>query len=123
MGLEDGRALERVLALARLEGRALERAVDDVEDRAALPQADAEADREDRDAEDQPLAQLIEVLDEAESILVLDRPQGGGHAPAPLALLGDDLVRGGRRRLALRVSERRCLAGVVVARLAADGVL
>src|SRR4051812_18302918 len=40
---------------------------------------------------------------------------------ALLALLGDDLVRGGRRRLLLGAAERACV--VVLVRLAGDGVL
>ena len=82
--LERGRALERVLGrlLVVLERGLLERAVDDVEHDVALPQADAEGGEEDDDADDQPLAQLVEMLDEAETVLGADRPQGGGHAAA-----------------------------------------
>ena len=82
--LERGGLLERVLGgLALLERRLLERAVHDVEHHVALPQAEAEAADEDDDADDQPLAQLVEVLDEAETVLGADRPQRGGHARRP----------------------------------------
>src|SRR4029453_16220063 len=62
-----------------LERGVLERAVDPVEDEVVLPQADAEADDERGDADDEARAELVEVLDEAQAILVPDRPQRAGH--------------------------------------------
>jgi hypothetical protein len=137
--LEVGGPLERVLA-ALLEGRLLQRPVHRVQQEVVLPERDAEADQERRDADDQPRAQLVEVLDEAQALVVADRPErGAGHASfragALGAPLGDDVALE-RRLLALGTAEsglglaavRRLVALVVVlvvvaAALAADRVL
>jgi hypothetical protein len=50
--------------------RLLERPVDDLEDPVVLPQAQPENDQEREQADDQPRAELVEVLDEAELVLV-----------------------------------------------------
>src|SRR6185312_12226033 len=80
--------------------------------RVVLPERDAEADQERGQADDQPCAELVEVLDEAQAVVIGDRPQRGtGHAwirscaglGAPLV---DDLALE-RGLLALGAAQRR----------------
>jgi hypothetical protein len=60
--------------------RGLERAVDDLEDGVVLPVAEAEDHDEGEQAPDEPAAQLVQVLDEAQTVLVPDRADTG-HDP------------------------------------------
>ena len=99
-GLLEG-VLAALLAVEVL--RRLERLVDRLQQPVVLPVADRERRDEDADADDEPRAQLVQMLDEAEPILVTDRPndshtarrrsgigaRGGLVLPARLA--GDDL--------------------------------
>ena len=80
-------------------------AVDHLQQRVVLPHAHREDDRERRDAEDEPRAQLVEVLDEGQPCIMLDRLCGldaGGHGG-----------RGGRRSAGSGARGRagRCLVG------------
>ena len=58
-----------------------QRRVDQVQQRVVLPQAEAERDRERDRADDQAGAQLVEMVHEAEPVLVADRADRGGHGP------------------------------------------
>src|SRR2546423_932982 len=80
-GLRARLLLERALALAarRRLGAVFERPVDDVEDVLVLPGAEREGGGEGEDRDDEPRAQLVEVLDEAEPVLVADRAQPRRH--------------------------------------------
>ena len=53
-------------------GLVRQRPVDDVKQRVVLPHAEAERDRDRRQRDDQPRAQLLEVADDAEPLLVAD---------------------------------------------------
>src|SRR5919197_1490801 len=80
--LEAPALLQRILAVGR--GSALGvviRLVDLVEQPAVLPVADREGHHENGDAGDKAAAQLVEVLDEAQPILVADRAQASQRAP------------------------------------------
>ena len=57
------------------------RAVDQVQQGVVLPQAEAEREGERDPADDQPRAQLVEVLDEAQALLVVNRADRSGHLP------------------------------------------
>ena len=60
-----------------------QRPAGDFEQQVVLPEAEREGDAEDDDADDDPDAQLVEVLDEAEAVLMGDRPDAAGHPRAP----------------------------------------
>jgi hypothetical protein len=78
--LREHRLPDRALTLGDLlASLRLERFVDDLEQRVVLPQADAEGDAEHDRADDQAAAQLVEVVDETEAILVTDRAKDFGH--------------------------------------------
>jgi len=78
--LGDDRLADRSLALGDLFARLdLQRLVDDRQQRVVLPQAHAERDCQHHAAEDQPCAQLFEVVHEAEPILVADRADRRCH--------------------------------------------
>jgi hypothetical protein len=94
--LGEHRLSDRPLALGDLLARlGLQRFVDDVKKRVVLPQTYGERDGQDGSADDQATAQLIEVVHEAESILVANRANRAGHGlhepttapfwPSPLA--------------------------------------
>ena len=71
---------DRSLALGDLFARLrLQRFVDDSKQRVVLPQAHAERDGQDDCADDQAAAQLVEVVHEAEPVLVADRANRAGH--------------------------------------------
>src|ERR1019366_7480285 len=73
---------DRALALFDLFlGLGRERFVDDLQQRVVLPQADAERDGEHGAADHQARSQLVEVVNEAQLLLVRDRADGGGHGP------------------------------------------
>ena len=78
-----------------------------------LPEGEGEGDPERDDADNQPGAKLVEVLDEAQSVVMTDRPQRGGHRRRELgpALAGGLTVGDGRRGLrpglGIRVGHRR----------------
>ena len=65
-----------------------QRLVEQVEQDVVLPVAQAEGDREHRQADEQPAAELIEVVDDAEAILVADGPENLRHRVRSGALLG-----------------------------------
>ena len=54
-------------------------AVDQMQQGVVLPQTDTEHNPQHHPADDQPRAQLFEVLDEAEAVFVADRADRGGH--------------------------------------------
>src|ERR1035437_4030493 len=71
-----------MVGAVRLRGG--QRPVEHVEQVVVLPEADGEGDREHDAADDQPTSQLVEVIDDAQSILVPDRaPHYLGHVCAP----------------------------------------
>src|SRR5580704_246203 len=53
---------------------------DDPQQRVVLPETEGKSDRQRRQTDDQPGPQLIQVLDEAQMILVADRPDSAKHA-------------------------------------------
>ena len=53
-----------------------QRPVEQVQQRVVLPEANPEGDGQHDPADDQPRAELIEVLDDAQPIFVPDGPQG-----------------------------------------------
>ena len=54
----------------------------------ALPEAEPERDDQYRRADDQPAAELVEVIDDAQAILVADRPKALRHLITRLPTLG-----------------------------------
>jgi hypothetical protein len=77
----------------------------DFEQQVVLPEAERQGDDEDEDADDQPVAQLVEVLDGAEPVLVGDRPDaadGGLRSLGPFVVGG----AGGGRLLTLAAGNR-----------------
>ena len=93
----DARAvLERAALVAAAVAdalRRLQRLVDRVQQPVVLPVADRERDAEHDERDDQPIAELVEVLDEAQPVLMADRPQA---AQARLRRRsGDVRARGG----------------------------
>jgi len=55
----------------------------DFEEEVVLPEAERQGDTEDDEADDDPEAQLVEVLYKAEAILVRDRLDAAGHPGTP----------------------------------------
>ena len=76
-----------------------QRPLGDFQQQVVLPEAERQGDAEDDDADDQPGAQLVEVLDEGEAILVGDRLDAAGHPRRPLSwsCCGRSPRRRGRR--------------------------
>jgi hypothetical protein len=60
-------------------GEVVERAVEQVLDPPALPEADPECRREHGQAHEQPAAELIKVADDTESIVIADRSEAFRH--------------------------------------------
>ena len=75
-----GRAERAVPRADLLLGLVRERRVDDVQQRVVLPHAEGERRRDHGQADDQPRAQLLEVVDHAEVLLVPDPSNGDSHA-------------------------------------------
>ena len=65
--------------LGEIRVRCRQRLIQKVEQPVVLPEADAECDRERERAYDQPGAQLVEVVYDAEAILVPDGSEDPGH--------------------------------------------
>ena len=87
----------------------------DLEQQVVLPEAERQGDAEDDDADDDPGAQLVEVLDQGEAVLVGDRPDAG-HRVAPQRRSWRDRLALGARSVGTRASSmRRSLVLVVVA--------
>src|SRR5579875_3112743 len=95
-GLVAGRVGEMA---ARLLGEGVQWLVERVEQVTALPEAEGEHDDQRRRAHDQAAAQLVEMIDDAQPVLMTDWPQALGHRAATSELLGAALgVALGRRR-------------------------
>jgi hypothetical protein len=78
--VEDVDLAKDALALLRpLLRRLLQRLVDDRQQLVVEHEAQRERDNEDASREDQPAAQLIEMLDDAEAIVVADGANRRGH--------------------------------------------
>ena len=74
---------ERAVACPHLFlGLVGERLVDDVKQRVVLPHAEAKRHGERRQRDDQPRAQLLKVIDDADAIFIPDAPDGDGHEHA-----------------------------------------
>jgi hypothetical protein len=69
----------RVRELGEIRVRRRQRCVQNTKKPMVLPEAHAEGDRERERAHDQPGAQLAEVVDDAEAILVPDRSEDPRH--------------------------------------------
>ena len=72
--------------------------VEKVEQQVVLPEAEAEGHGQRGEADEQPSAQLVEVVDDAQAILVADGPENPRHGVRPGALLGFALGPGGPTR-------------------------
>ena len=75
--------------------RRRQRLVEDAQETMVLPEADAEGDRDRDRAYDQSGAQLVEVIDDAEAILVIDGPEDPRHHKRALAGLCAGFSRAG----------------------------
>jgi len=83
--------LERVLAalLRVLEVLGVAHGLrDDLQDRLVLPEAEEERGQQCDDREDQPLAQLVEVIDERQAVFVTDWAQPFSHVRRVLLARG-----------------------------------
>src|SRR5437763_16178261 len=85
-------------------GRRRQRLVEQVEQDLVLPEAERDGDSKRWAAHEQPAAELVEVVDDAQAILMADGPENLRHG-GPGALLGalgpGCAGSGGGRRLAL----------------------
>ena len=109
-GLEARLLAERAARVVGGVGRGVgQRAVEDVQQRVVLPQGQAEREEERGDADEHAPAQLVEVLDEREALIVRDRCGDDPHATTRRA--GTETTSGsgarrGRRRRRISVGER-----------------
>jgi hypothetical protein len=62
--------------------------VDDPQDQVVLPEAETKRDAEREQTDEQTRAQLVEVLDERQPLVVTYRPNATGQGPPPGAGLG-----------------------------------
>src|SRR4030088_650126 len=83
-----GQAGEMIRARLRCQRK---RAIEHVQQCAVLPEADPKRDREYPRADEQPLSELIEVVDDAQAIVVPNGPKNLRHLPtsSPSAPRGD----------------------------------
>jgi hypothetical protein len=106
-GFQQMAALTRLVAgrvgdvAALLLAEVVQRAVERGQQMAALPEADPEDDDQCRRGDDQPAAELVEMIDDAQPVLMTDRSQALRHRAATDELLGAALgaALGGRSRL------------------------
>ncbi len=61
----------------------------------ALPEAEREGDAEGGEGDDQPVPELVEMLDEGQLILVGNRPDSAGHRARLGTFVGDRLALAG----------------------------
>jgi len=74
MGRQAERGGERLGRAERDRPPPVQRSVDQLEDQVVLPEAEPERHPEGCDADDYPRTQLVEVVDQAELVLVADWP-------------------------------------------------